>query len=268
MVTLLAQEYNNARRLTRLMWRYLSNLYLPKQIPNSHYLGLASTGIFIAFIALLLEFYGWQRPFLQMSGPVFGLTDLSTNEVALYSQIYTSASFVILLVGLPTVFHLVAPLDGENPYGLSTKNFTRNMQLYYPLLVIMLPVIWVVSRSTTFNGFYPLYNPNSLPGFFGYELVYLTQFFAVEFFYRGFCLFRFERIAPGLGVFIMVIPYALLHIHKPFPEAMGSIVAGLVLGVLALKSRSIWPGVLCHCTVAFSMDFFCLVNSGKLAELL
>ena len=89
----------------------------------------------------------------------------------------------------------------------------------------------------------------------------------MEFFYRGFCLFRFERLAPGFAIFIMVIPYALLHIHKPFPEAMGSIVAGLVLGALALKSRSIWPGVLIHCTVAFCMDWFALIHSGWMAVL-
>ncbi len=44
--------------------------------------------------------------------------------------------------------------------------------------------------------------------------------------------------------------------------------AGLVLGALALKSRSIWPGVLCHCIVAFSADFFSLWRSGRLMELL
>ncbi len=224
--------------------------------------------MFVAVVALLLEFYGWQQPFLKMASPVFGLDDLPRNTEIFYAQIYTSISFFVLLVLLPAAYHLLSPLEGNNPYGLSTRNFSTNMRLYYPLLVFMLPVLWVVSGSTSFNQFYPLYRPETLSDLVLYELIYLTQFFAVEFFYRGFCLFRFERLAPGMAIFIMVIPYALLHIHKPFPEAMGSIVAGLVLGLLALKSRSIWPGVLCHCTVALSTDIFCLIRSGRLADLM
>lgn len=241
--------------------------YWPEPPPGNRAHGLAATGILVAVVTLLLEFYGWQRPFMQMAVPVFGLDNLDRNELVLLSQVYTSASFLLLLVIVPCVFHLVAPLPGPNPYGLSTANFGANMTRYYPLLLIMLPIVWIACGTPNFNEFYPLYKPETLAMFFVYEAIYLTQFFAVEFFYRGYCLFRFERIAPGVAVFIMVIPYALLHIHKPFPEAMGSIVAGLVLGTLALKSRSIWPGVLTHCTVAFSADFFSLWRSGRLWEL-
>ena len=60
----------------------------------------------------------------------------------------------------------------------------------------------------------------------------------------------------------MVLPYALIHIHKPFPEAIGSIFAGLVLAHLALKGKSIWPGVVLHMMIAVSMDFLGLWNSG------
>ncbi|MFK7978169.1 MAG: CPBP family glutamic-type intramembrane protease [Halioglobus sp.] len=249
------------------MLKLLRKHYWPETPQAAGTLGLASTGIFIAMITLLLEFYGWQQPFLRMAGPVFGLQDLTANQRIFYAQLYTSVSFMVLLVALPWLFHWVAPLKGSNPYGLSFRNFGANMLRYYPLLIIMLPVIWVACGSESFNTFYPLYKPETLAAFFLYQAIYLPQFFAVEFFYRGFCLFRFERLAPGLGIFIMVIPYALLHIHKPFPEAAGSIVAGLVLGALAIKSRSIWPGVLTHCVVAFSADFFSLWRSGRLWEL-
>jgi len=250
------------------MLKLVRRHYWPEAPPGSNGPGLASTGILIAVVALLLEFYGWQRPFMQMAVPVFGLEDLTPNELTLMAQLYTSLSFLVLLVFVPCVFHLVAPLPGPNPYGLSCANFGQNMKRYYPLLALMLPVVWIACGSPSFNQFYPLYKPETLTLFFVYEAIYLTQFFAVEFFYRGFCLFRFERLAPGVAVFVMIAPYALLHIHKPFPEAMGSIVAGLILGTLALKSRSIWPGVVTHCTVAFSADLFSLWRSGRLLELL
>ncbi|NND69880.1 MAG: CPBP family intramembrane metalloprotease [Halioglobus sp.] len=247
---------------------FLRRHYLPDNFPTGATLGLAATGVFVALVTLLLEFYGWQQPFLRMAAPVFGLEGVTHNDLLFYAQLYTSASFLVLLVLLPGLYHLVAPLPGENPYGLSARNFTNNMRLYLPLLAIMLPVLWIACSSPAFNEFYPLYKPATLRDLVLYEAIYLTQFIAVEFFYRGFCLFRFERLAPGLAIFIMVIPYALLHIHKPFPEALGSVVAGLVLGALALKSRSIWPGVLTHCTVALSADLFALLHSGRMAQLL
>ena len=92
----------------------------------------------------------------------------------------------------------------------------------------------------------------------------MLQFVAVEFFFRGFMLFRLERYAGYHAVALMVIPYALIHLHKPFPEAVGAIVAGIVLGFLALRTRSIWPGVIVHCGVALSMDVFAMINSGRI----
>ena len=71
-----------------------------------------------------------------------------------------------------------------------------------------------------------------------------------------------SRIKKEIAPIIMMLPYALIHIHKPFPEAIGSMFAGLILGNLALKSRSIWFGVLLHMSIALSMDFLGLFNSG------
>jgi len=119
----------------------------------------------------------------------------------------------------------------------------------------------------SFHQFYPLYKPETLKLFLLFELVYLTQFISVEFFFRGFGLFRVERLCPGWGVVLMAIPYSFIHIHKPFGEAVGSIVAGVVLGSLALKTRSIWPGVIVHACIALSADLFSLYHSGRLSLL-
>jgi membrane protease YdiL (CAAX protease family) len=45
-----------------------------------------------------------------------------------------------------------------------------------------------------------------------------------------------------------------MHMGKAEPEALGSIVAGVALGVLALRTRSFWYGVLVHASVAVWMD--------------
>jgi uncharacterized protein len=50
----------------------------------------------------------------------------------------------------------------------------------------------------------------------------------------------------------------MIHFHKPFPEAIGSIIGGFVLCWLALKTRSIWGGVFLHVAVALTLDVLAL----------
>jgi membrane protease YdiL (CAAX protease family) len=158
-------------------------------------------------------------------------------------------------------------VENGNPFGFRVRSCRPHIPVYLAMVIFMVPLLWLASARYSFYSFYPMYNPVSIGMWLLYEAVYMTQFFAVEFFFRGFALFRLESRFGLHAITIMVVPYALLHIHKPFAEALASIVAGLVLGLLALKSRSIWPGVLIHCTVAFCMDWFALIRSGRMVEL-
>jgi membrane protease YdiL (CAAX protease family) len=56
----------------------------------------------------------------------------------------------------------------------------------------------------------------------------------------------------------------MIHYGKPFLEANAAIVAGIVLGTLALRTRSIWCGCLVHVSVAISMDIAALLQKGDL----
>ena len=47
----------------------------------------------------------------------------------------------------------------------------------------------------------------------------------------------------------------MIHYYKPFPEAMGAIGAGVILGSLAYRSGTILYGWALHYAVALSMDF-------------
>ena len=53
--------------------------------------------------------------------------------------------------------------------------------------------------------------------------------------------------------------------YKPFPEAMGAIGAGLVLGVLAWRTGTIIYGWFLHYAVALSMDLLALEQAGRLS---
>ena len=90
------------------------------------------------------------------------------------------------------------------------------------------------------------------------------MFFALEFFFRGFMVHGL-KYRMGIGAVVaMVIPYCMIHFSKPLPEALAAIVAGTVLGVLALRTRTIWGGVAIHCAVAVSMDWASLIQRGAI----
>jgi membrane protease YdiL (CAAX protease family) len=97
-----------------------------------------------------------------------------------------------------------------------------------------------------------------------WESLYAGQFVALEFFFRGFLVGGLSRSIGIFSIPVAVIPYMMIHFTKPWPEALASIVAGLVLGTLAWRTKSIWGGVCIHCAVAVSMDLLALSHKGQL----
>jgi membrane protease YdiL (CAAX protease family) len=154
-------------------------------------------------------------------------------------------------------------------FGLRLRNTSRHLSLYLALALLMVPVVVVCSWSVAFQRYYPFhdYAGESLQGLVFWESLYATQFIALEFFYRGFLLFTLERYIGVYSIFVMVIPYCMVHFGKPFVETLAAIPAGVILGTLALRTRSIWPGALLHITVGWSMDLLSLWQRGLLAPM-
>ncbi len=225
---------------------------------------IAQTGLLllIAVVLLLLDEYGIQRAFYQHFADLPLYQPLQGSQRALAAQFHFTLSCLLLLVAIPLIYGWCFPLDGMHRYGLSLAGARAHLPVYVVLAALILPVVWIASASPAFMRFYPMYKPVAMGDWLLYEFVYLLQFFAVEFFFRGFCLFRLQRFTGFYAIPIMVIPYALLHIYKPLPEALGSVVAGMVLGYLALRTRSIWPGLFLHGIVALGMDTFSLFRNG------
>jgi membrane protease YdiL (CAAX protease family) len=93
-------------------------------------------------------------------------------------------------------------------------------------------------------------------------MLYLFQFFCLEFFFRGFVVHGLKKRFGYYAVFMMTIPYCMIHFGKPMPETIAAIIAGVILGTLSLKSRTIWMGVIIHYSVAIAMDFSALWQKG------
>ncbi len=151
-------------------------------------------------------------------------------------------------------------------FGWRWNQVGEHWRGYLLLLSPILVFVVLVSQGEDFVHHYPFYRSagRSWLDLLLWELLYLSQFVFLEFFFRGFML---NALRPALGanaIWVMCVPYMMIHFPKLWLEATGAILFGLFLGILALKSRSIWGGVLVHAGVALSMDVAALLKKGQL----
>jgi hypothetical protein len=176
---------------------------------------------------------------------------------------------LLLWVAVPA---LLLRRAGPLPFTVGPPGTARGLALYGALVAVMLPLLWVVSGQAGFLRTYPMLRPEQAVEWswrllFLFWGCYATILFATEFLFRGVLLFALVPRLGAVAVAVSVMPYALIHVHKPLPEALGSIVAGFVLGALAFRTGSIGGGVLVHCAVAIGMDLLALLRTGRLPPL-
>ena len=173
-------------------------------------------------------------------------------EAGLTWAIATTAGYLVL----PTLFVLLVHREGLGSIGYRLKGFVRHAWIYLVLYAVMVPFVLFAGDRADFQRTYPfvLNARHDWGTFLVWEASYLLQVFALEAFFRGYLLFTLERRFGWTAVFFMVVPYCMIHFHKPVLEAFGALVAGTVLGVLALRLRSFFGGVLLHGLVALTMD--------------
>ncbi|MET1001456.1 MAG: type II CAAX endopeptidase family protein [Acidimicrobiia bacterium] len=178
--------------------------------------------------------------------------------------IVTIATYVIPAV-LLIRFVLRRPL---REFGLRFTGVGAHAWIYVMLFAIALPVVVIASYGDAFQAKYPFYEvlpgESFWPGLWVWWGLYWLQFVALEFFFRGFMV---HGLAPRLGwvsIFVMAVPYNMLHFGKPMPEALVAIVGAIVLGTLSLKTGSIWLGASLHIAIAITMDLCALLHEGRL----
>ncbi|MCC7302013.1 MAG: CPBP family intramembrane metalloprotease [Bacteroidia bacterium] len=152
-------------------------------------------------------------------------------------------------------------------FGLRGKGVIKDAWLYVLLLTVMIPLVLLVGKGSGFQAKYPFYQvagEGLSTGFWIWEAMYFFQFFTLEFFFRGFLLHGSKARFGYYAIFFMCIPYCMIHFQKPVAETLGSVLAGITLGALSLKSNSIWMGTLLHYSVAILMDMAALYYKGLL----
>lgn len=218
-----------------------------------------------ASAVLLIGHYQGSTGFFRRT---FGAHFSSHPAAAALPYLWWFGSSLLLFMFVPLALSALFRGSFTRRYGLGLGDWRAGLAISALFLVVMLPATYLASKWSSFAHHYPLAGQGaftlryarvpevrSAALFAIYELGYALYFVGWEFLFRGWMV---NGLLPRFGragaVLIPVAPFALMHLGKPELEALGSVAAGIALGVLALRTRSFWYGAAVHICVAVFMD--------------
>jgi len=186
----------------------------------------------------------------------------SDSNVFLIEYIYWFIGDFISYFLIPLLIIKFLFKEKIRDYGISFGDYKAGIKITIIFLIIMLPLIWIASSLPEFNKTYPHLSSAkySWKIFLLFETGMLIYMFSWEFIWRGFMLFGLKDKFGYYAVLIQMIPFLILHNGKPAPETFGAIIAGIALGILALRTNSILYCVLTHMSVMFSIDLISVLR--------
>jgi membrane protease YdiL (CAAX protease family) len=223
----------------------------------------------------LMEYFGHSPHFRQFlrwvtpsdpAAPSFWRDLEASQWVELADFVWWSGWRVLGFFVVPFLVIKLVFRERVRDHGLETKGFSEHLWMYgLAYCIVLVCVVVVALYDEHFQRYYPFYGhaSRSWSDFIAWEMLYAAQFFSLEFFFRGFWMRALKSAMGSHAIFAMVVPYCMIHFQKPFLECLAAIVAGIFLGTLAMKTRSIWGGVLIHVSVAVSMDVAALLATGR-----
>ena len=181
-------------------------------------------------------------------------------QADIYARYWQFLVFFVLMFVMPVIyikFVMKRPLS-DFGFGKGDLKYGAKWLLIIPFVVA--PLIYISSKMPDVRMEYPLAKIflNDRQGLWFYELMYVVFYYvAWEFYFRGFLLFGLkERFGAVNAILIQTISSCLIHIGKPEGEIIGSIVVGILFGMIALRSRSIWYIFIIHAAIGVLTDIF------------
>jgi len=171
---------------------------------------------------------------------------------------------LVLLAGVLWGCYRLGLVEGKSlrhSVGLTTESF--DARPYFLLLALLLPLVALASTQPDFLAVYPkVKNIDFLDGHARpmwpwrllYELSYGLDFLGIELFFRGLLVIGLVRYAGDSVILPMAAFYCTIHFGKPLGECVSSFFGGLILGVLAARTRSIVGGLIVHLGLAWMME--------------
>jgi membrane protease YdiL (CAAX protease family) len=187
-----------------------------------------------------------------------GFTDKWNKD--LYSTVYEYLTAFLLMFWIPYFVIRMFFKNKLSHYGIKPGDMRYGFRFVLIALPFLVWAAYVGSANSAIQQEYPLAGIRIMGNwklFLLVEWFYLIYYFSWEFLFRGFMIFGLEKKYGSLtAILIQTIPSAIVHIGKPASESFGAIVAGLLFGYLAIRTRSILYPFLLHAVVGIGTDLF------------
>ena len=190
--------------------------------------------------------------YFEMSGPRFA------SPQVIGAILYFASCF--LLMGLVPVF-IIKRVLGERlrDYGAGFGVPKRTLRSFLILAPVFVLAGYIGSKDASLLDKFPI-NPDAGQSALMFALHAATMllfYVGWEFYFRGFMLFGLrDSLGDANAVLVQALASALLHIGDPASEVFGAVFAGLLWGMLALRTRSVLSGMGQHYLLGISLDWF------------
>jgi membrane protease YdiL (CAAX protease family) len=174
------------------------------------------------------------------------------------------AAFGLLFV-LPCLWIRLGTDESLADHGLRVGDWRFGLKLLGVAMLALAIPLYVNAGSPEFQAEYPLAGVagRSARLFLLWELCYLVYYVAWEFFFRGFWQLGLSRHLGLVGALALQTAVStVMHIGKPGAETTAAIAAGLVFGLVAVRTRSVLYVILLHWYVGLMTDLFCILRGG------
>ncbi|MBI5880240.1 MAG: CPBP family intramembrane metalloprotease [Chloroflexi bacterium] len=235
---------------------------------------------------------------IEEAQPTWGVIDMIMALV-----LYVALAFVtVLAVRLPFQLHWVPPGMPKTELSAALAGFVELLMLvpvwlfaivwrrsswrtvgfrrFRPALGCLLPVAYLCGAFTlsamwgivirimnwpTQTGVDEMFGSGPAGIAIGFVAVAIAAPIAEETFFRGFILGGLQRRLGTIGA--LIVSAAIFTApHLPVTIYPAIFALGLLLGLLFIQTKSLWPGILLHAmfnTISFSAQMYCALNSCK-----
>lgn len=157
-------------------------------------------------------------------------------------------------------------------YGLQMCN---RKHVYVALIagLLFFPIVLVTAKSSDFQSYYIssmrqsgaiIDSPPEISalGLMRHQVVLVTYMFAWEWFFRGYLLNCVKRVSnPTMGILVQALLFTIMHFGKPTIEVISSFFGAVILGMWALRSRSMFPCFVVHAVLTVLNDVAVLIQA-------
>ena len=156
-------------------------------------------------------------------------------------------------------------------YGLQFGIVHRTLRTFLLATPLMIAIAVLTGHQSAFFDVYPLniairqqHTNISLDLFVIHAICYAGYYFGWEFLFRGFLQQGLsERCGVPVAILVQTLASAMLHYGHPTGEVFGAIIAGLVWGFLAYRTRSILSGLGQHTLLGIVLDWVLIFGRTK-----